>query len=54
MAAESTNLKWLQAQGGWASAKVLLDWYGHFLPTESKGYADRGFGKRASPTFPLC
>ena len=38
--ARGTNLKWLQAQGGWASAKVLLDWYGHFLPTESKGYAD--------------
>ncbi len=38
--ARGSNLKWVQAQGGWASAKVLLDWYGHFLPTESSGYAD--------------
>ena len=26
--------------GGWASAKLLLDLYGHFLPTESTGFAD--------------
>ena len=26
--------------GGWASAKLLLDLYGHFLPTETTGYAD--------------
>jgi integrase len=38
--ARGTNLKWIQAQGGWASAKVLLDWYGHHLPTEMTGYAD--------------
>ena len=38
--ARGTNLKWVQAQGGWASAKVLLDWYGHYLPTETTGYAD--------------
>ena len=38
--ARGTNLKWIQAQGGWASAKVLLDWYGHYLPTETSGYAD--------------
>ena len=38
--ARGTNLKWLQAQGGWASAKMLLDVYGHFLPTESRGFAD--------------
>ena len=35
-----TNLKWLQNQGGWASAKMLLDTYGHFIPDESQGYAD--------------
>jgi integrase len=38
--ARGTNLKWLQAQGGWASAKMLLDVYGHYLPTESRGFAD--------------
>ncbi len=38
--AHGTNLKWLQAQGGWASAKILLDTYGHFMPTETFGYAD--------------
>ncbi len=29
-----------QRQGGWASAKILLDTYGHFMPTETFGYAD--------------
>ena len=38
--ARGTNLKWIQAQGGWSSAKMLLDVYGHFMPTESAGYAD--------------
>ena len=38
--ARGTNLKWIQEQGGWSSAKLLLDWYGHFMPTETKGYAD--------------
>jgi len=38
--ARGTNLKWIQAQGGWASAKLLLDTYGHHLPSESTGYAD--------------
>jgi hypothetical protein len=38
--ARSTNIKWIQAQGGWASAKGLLDTYGHYLPTETTGYAD--------------
>ena len=35
-----TPLKWIQAQGGWTTAKVLLDTYGHWLPTESRGFAD--------------
>jgi integrase len=35
-----TPIKWIQAQGGWASAKLLLDWYGHFLPSEQHGFAD--------------
>jgi len=38
--ARGTPIKWIQAQGGWASAKLLLDWYGHFLPSEQHGYAD--------------
>ncbi len=38
--ARSTPLKWIQAQGGWASAKMLLDTYGHYLPDENEGHAD--------------
>jgi len=38
--ARGTNLKWIQAMGGWSSAKMLLDVYGHYLPSESAGYAD--------------
>jgi integrase len=30
--ARGTPLKWIQAQGGWTTAKLLLDVYGHFLP----------------------
>jgi len=44
--ARGTNLKWIQAQGGWASAKVLLDTYGHYLPSESTGM------RTPSPTHP--
>ena len=35
-----TNINWLQNMGGWASAKLLLNLYGHFLPTESTGFGD--------------
>ena len=38
--ARGTPLKWIQAQGGWSSARVLLDTYGHHLPSESTGFAD--------------
>jgi len=38
--ARGTPLKWIQEQGGWTTAKVLLDTYGHFMPTESHGFAD--------------
>jgi len=38
--ARGTHLKWIENMGGWASAKLLLDLYGHFLPTESSGFAD--------------
>lgn len=27
-------------RGGWTTAKVLPDTYGHFMPTESRGFAD--------------
>ena len=36
--AASTPIKWIQPQGGWSSAKLLLDTYGHFIPRESDGY----------------
>ena len=38
--ARGTPLKWIQEQGGWTTAKVLLDTYGHFMPTEARGFAD--------------
>ncbi len=38
--ARGTPLLWIQQQGGWASAKVLLDTYGHFLAADSSGHAD--------------
>jgi hypothetical protein len=39
--ARGSNLKWVQEAGGWASAKVVLDVYGHFMPAETRGFADR-------------
>ena len=38
--ARGTPLKWIKAQGGRTTAKLLLDVYGHFLPSEYTGYAD--------------
>ncbi len=38
--ARGTPIKWIQEQGGWTTAKVLLDTYAHYLPTESAGYSD--------------
>jgi integrase len=38
--ARGTPLKWIQEQGGWTTAKLLLDTYGHFMPSESRGFAD--------------
>ena len=32
--ARGTNLLWIQKAGGWSSANVLLDVYGHFMPTQ--------------------
>ena len=47
--ARGTPLKWIQTQGGWTTAKVLLDTYGHIMPTESGGFAD---ALTASPNGP--
>ncbi len=38
--AAGTPITWVQQMGGWTTAKVLLDVYAHFLPTESRGFAD--------------
>jgi integrase len=38
--ARGTPIKWIQHQGGWTTAKVLLDTYGHYMPDEMRGYAD--------------
>ena len=51
--ARGSNLKWVQETGGWSSAKMLLDVYGHFLKSESSGYADALTpvdGPQAAPT----
>jgi integrase len=50
--ARGTNLKWVQEMGGWASAKMLLDVYGHFMPTESAGYADAITASNGTQTAP--
>jgi len=50
--ARGTNLKWVQETGCWASAKTLLDVYGHFMPTESAGYADAIAAPNATQTAP--
>jgi hypothetical protein len=38
--ARGTPLKWVQDQGGWTTAKLLLDSYGHFMPSEHRGFSD--------------
>jgi len=47
--ARGTNPKRIQARSGWASAKLLLDTCGHFLPTETTGYADALSGDPGRP-----
>ncbi len=37
--AAGTPVHWVQKQGGWASAKMLLDVYGHFVPKQGANYA---------------
>jgi hypothetical protein len=50
--AHGSPLKWIQAQGGWAPAKMLLDVYGHFLPTETQGFADALTSSATDSTSP--
>ncbi len=38
--ARGTPIEWVRKMGGWTSAKMLLDVYGHFLPREMQGHAD--------------
>jgi integrase len=38
--ARGTPIKWVQAQGGWSSARMLLDVYGHAIKREMQGYSD--------------
>ena len=39
----------IQAQGGWASAKMLLDTYGHYLPD----WSARPGSNRRQPTWEI-
>jgi hypothetical protein len=51
--ARRTPLMWIKEQGGWSSAKLLLDTYGHYMPTESAGFSDvltASDGPRTAPT----
>ena len=47
-----TNLKWIQNMGGGPSAKLRLNLYGHFLPTESTSFADAIDGDKRHDTAP--
>ncbi len=47
-----TNLKWVQNMGGGSSAKLRINLYGHFLPTESMGFADAIDGDKRHDTAP--
>ena len=38
--ARGTPIEWVRKMGGWSSAKMLLDVYGHFLPSEMRGFSD--------------
>ncbi len=38
--ARGTPIEWVRAMGGWSSAKMLLDVYGHYMPREMRGFSD--------------
>ncbi len=38
--ARGTPITWIKEQGGWASAKMLLDVYGPYVPEERRGFSD--------------
>ena len=50
--AAGTPIKWVQERGGWTTAKILLEVYGHFLPRETHGYADRIAAPDGAPAAP--
>ena len=52
--AAGTPIKWIQERGGWTTAKVLLDVYGHFMPSETRGYADVIAHANAPQAHPLA
>ncbi len=52
--ARGTPLKWIQEQGGWTTAKMLLDTYGHFMPTENRGFADALTAPNAPQAHPTA
>ncbi len=51
--ARGTPLKWIQEQGGWSTAKLLLDTYGHFMPSESRGFENALSAALDGPIRPL-
>jgi len=52
--ARGTPIKWIQSRGGWASAKLVLDLYGHFLPSDYSGFADALGGANLGSPKPLA
>ncbi|MBW2362768.1 MAG: tyrosine-type recombinase/integrase [Deltaproteobacteria bacterium] len=49
-----TPIKWVQTQGGWTTAKVLLDTYSHFMPSEMHGFADALAAGNGTPAAPAA
>ncbi len=35
-----TPIEWVRKMGGWSSAKMLLDVYGHYIPREMRGFSN--------------
>ena len=35
-----TPIEWVREMGGWTSAKTLLDVYGHYIPSEMRGFSN--------------